>query len=89
MDYGCDLGVTDVSLDGCLSVDPASVAGGVGTGGRDRGSGKRPCDVGGAGHVCWVAIRHHGINSAADGGTHVVGDTTCRSTSVPYGMTDS
>lgn len=29
-DYGCELGVTDVSLDGCLSADLASVAGGVG-----------------------------------------------------------
>jgi hypothetical protein len=48
VDYGCGLGVTDVSLDVCLSADLASVAGGVGTGGRDRG--KRPlrnrCDVG-------------------------------------------
>lgn len=54
MDYGCGLGVTDVSLDGCLSADPASVAGGVGTGGRDRG--KRPllnrCDVGGGARAC-------------------------------------
>jgi hypothetical protein len=59
VDYSCELGVTDVSLDGCLSADPVSVAGGVGAGGRDRG--KRPlrnrCDVGGAGPVCWVVTR--------------------------------
>ena len=32
MDYGCELGVTDDSLDGCLSADPTSVAGDVGAG---------------------------------------------------------
>ena len=40
VDCGYELGVTDASLDGCLSADPTSVAGGVSTGGRDRG--KRP-----------------------------------------------
>ena len=43
VDYDCELCVTNVSLDGCLLADPAGVAGGVGTGGRDRGSGIFPC----------------------------------------------
>ena len=57
VDYGCDLGVTNASLDGCLSADPASVAGALGAGGRDRG--KRPlrnrCDMGGG---VFVGRRH-------------------------------
>ena len=80
---------------GCLSADPASVAGGVGTGGRDRG--KHPlrnrCDVGGAG-ACfyWVVTRQMPTALMARWTVVIptgVGDTTSKSTSVPCGMTDS
>lgn len=51
VDFDCELGVADVSLDGCLPADLASVAGGVGAGGRDRGELplRNRCDVGAAG----------------------------------------
>lgn len=53
------MGVTDASLDGYLSANLSSVAGGVGAGGRDRGKSllRNRCDVGGTGHICWVATR--------------------------------
>lgn len=90
MDYGCGLGVTDVSLDGCLSAGLASVAGVVGAGGRDRG--KRPlrnrCDAGGAGACLFVSdtTDAHGANDAAaarnsiptGGGSFSVSGAFCR-----------
>lgn len=53
------MGVTDASLDGYLSANLASVAGGVGTGGRDRGKRllRNRYDAGGTGHICWVVTR--------------------------------
>ena len=92
VDYGCDLGVTDVSLDGCLSADPVSVAGVVGAGGRDRG--KRPFSQqvrrgrGGAYLLGGDTTDVHCANGAADGGARALA-TPGRSTSVPCGMTDS
>lgn len=76
------MGVTDASLDGYLSANLSSVAGGVGAGGRDRGKSllRNRCDVGGTGHICWVVTRQ--IPPALIGAAGV-GDTTCRSTSVP------